>query len=274
MLARLGSLPKTPVFEIIDRAIEAGRPGLRIYRPHGRVTAPILMFFHGGGFVLGSLDTHDALCRRLCVEADVVIVSVDYALAPEHKFPTGLDDCVAAIRWVTEHAAEFGGDPRRVALAGDSAGANLAIVSAIRLREIKGINLRAVLAAYPVTDAPDPARPSYMERGTGFGLTAEAMVWFFGHYLDRQDRATDPDVAPSRSPDLAGLPPTYIVTAEFDPLRDEGVEFARKLAAAGVAVVHVHQEDANHGFLSWAGTNEPSQVALDAACAWLAARLR
>ena len=262
-----------PVFQVTDRAIDGGRLRLRIYRPHNRGTAPILVFFHGGGFVLGSVDTHDALCRRLCVGADAVTVSVDYALAPEHKFPAGLDDCVAAIRWVTEHAAEFGGDPDRVALAGDSAGANLAIVSALRLLRTAGLSFRALLAAYPVTDAPDLARASYVERGAGFGLTTQAMIWFFDHYLDEPGRASDPDVSPSRSPDLAGLPPTYVVTAEFDPLRDEGIEFALKLAAAGVAVVHAHHDDANHGFLSWAGTNEPSQVALDAACTWLTAQL-
>jgi acetyl esterase len=273
LLARFGALPKMPVFEVSDRAIADGRPALRIYRPHGRAAAPVVIFFHGGGFVLGGLDTHDALCRRLCVGAGAVTVSVDYALAPERKFPAGLDDCIAAVRWVAEHAGEFGGDAHRVALAGDSAGANLAIVTALRLGNIEGKRFRALLSAYPVTDVPDPRRPSYIERGAGFGLTTGAMLWFFGHYLDDPDRGTDPDVAPLRSTGLAGLPPTYVITAEFDPLRDEGVEFARKLAAAGVDVAHVHRRDANHGFLAWAGTNEPSAAALDDVCAWLATRL-
>jgi acetyl esterase len=262
-----------PLPHINDTTIDNGRLRLRIYRPHDKANAPILIFFHGGGFVIGSLDTHDALCRRLCLTSLAIIVSVNYALAPENKFPAGLDDCISAIRWVMANARDFGGDPRRVALAGDSAGANLAIVCAIRLREKDGVRFRALLSAYPVTDAPDISRPSYLARGVGFGLTAGAMIWFFNHYLDEPGRSKDPDVAPLRSSGLGGLPPTYLITTEFDPLRDEGIEFAQKLMATGVDVVHVHQDDANHGFLSWAGTNEPSRVALDAACSWLNTRL-
>ncbi len=271
--ARFGLVPKPPVFQVTDRAAGDGCPRLRIYRPHGRASAPVLVFFHGGGFVAGDIDTHDALCRALCNCAGAIVVSVDYALAPEHPFPAGLEDCIAAIRWVREHAGEFGGDPDRVALSGDSAGANLAIVSAIRLKRTEGHRFRAILAVYPVTDAPDRARGSYAERGTGFGLTAQAMIWFMDHYLGDAERATDPDVAPLRSTELSGLPPTYVITAEFDPLRDEGIAFAGKLADTGVDVVHAHKEDANHGFLSWAGADEPSKAGLDPACAWLRERL-
>jgi acetyl esterase len=279
-LARSAVIPRQPVASVEDRVIGAIRGGLgvRIYRPDDGANRPVVVFLHGGGFVLCSLDTHDALCRRLCLGAGAVVVSVDYALAPEHRFPAGLEDCLAALRWTAEHAVEIGGDPARIAVAGDSAGGNLAAVAALRLRDGTrdggGPHLAAQLLIYPVTDCPDLRRGSYIERGSGFGLTTDAMHWFFGHYLDAASRADDPAVAPIRAPSLAGLPPTYLITAEFDPLRDEGIAFARRLADEGVDVTHAHRADANHGFLLWAGMNEPSEQALAAACRWLAGRFR
>jgi acetyl esterase len=273
--ARSAVIPRRPVASVEDRTIGSARGGLRvrIYRPDDAASRPVVVFFHGGGFVLCSVETHDALCRRLCLGARAVVVSVDYALAPEHPFPAGLEDCVAAVRWTAEHAGEIGGDPARIAVAGDSAGGNLAAVAALRLRGGGGPRLAAQLLIYPVTDCPDPRRASYIERGSGFGLTTDSMHWFFGHYLDEASHADDPAVAPIRTPSLAGLPPTYLITAEFDPLRDEGIAFARRLADAGVDVTHAHRADANHGFLLWAGMNEPSEQALAAACKWLAGRL-
>jgi acetyl esterase len=258
-----------------DRTIDAARGGLRvrIYRPDLESRRPVVVFFHGGGFVLCSIETHDAMCRSLCLGSGAVVVSVDYALAPEHRFPAGLEDCLAAVRWTAEHAGEIGGDPARLAVAGDSAGGNLAAVSALRLRDEGGPRLAAQLLVYPVTDYLDLRRPSYVERGAGFGLTADTMRWFFDLYLDGPSRADDPAVAPIRAPSLAGLPPTYVITAEYDPLRDEGIDFARRLADAGVDVTHAHRADANHGFLLWAAMNEPSAQTLDAACRWLVARL-
>jgi acetyl esterase len=274
LLARYGALPRVPVGSVEDKLIgEARTVRVRIYRPDEGVGQPVLVFLHGGGFVIGSVDTHDALCRQLCIGARAIVVSVDYALAPEAKYPAGLEDCLAAIRWVAGHAQDLGGDPERLALAGDSAGANLAIVSAMRLLETGGPRLAALLLAYPVTDSPDPGRNSYVERGEGYGLTADAMRWFFDHYLADPASAHDPDVAPLRSASVAGFPPIFLITAEFDPLRDEGIEFARKLADADVEVTHVHYDDVNHGFLSWAGTNEPSDRALRTACRWLTGRL-
>jgi len=274
LLARYGSLPSAPVGSVEDRTVSGDRGGLRlrIYRPDLTGPHPVLVFIHGGGFVIGSIETHDALCRQLCVGGKVAVVSVEYALAPEHRFPAGLEDSICAVRWVAGHAHEFGGDARRIILGGDSAGANLAVAGTLQLLDQGEATITGLLLAYPVTDAPNLARPSYTERGTGFGLTADGMHWFFEHYIDRPDRAVDPLVAILRSQRLADLPATWLLTTEFDPLRDEGIEFAAKLEAAGVDLTHVHDSSANHGFLAWAGTNEPSRRALEAACAWIGAR--
>ncbi len=272
LMARYGGLPRAEVGAARDLSIPGplGPLRLRIYRPKAAGPRPVLVWLHGGGFVVGNLETHDALCRALCAGARAVVVAVDYALAPEHRFPAGLNDCLAAIRWVVGNMAEIGGDPRRLALGGDSAGANLAAVCALELR---GEGLAALLLACPVTDAPDPARPSYIERAEGWGLTAAGMDWFFRQYLDDPAQARDPRVAPLRAKDLSALPPTWLLTAEFDPLRDEGAEFARRLDAAGVVVEHLHDAEANHGFVVWAGTTEPSARAIRAACTWLDRRL-
>ncbi|RUZ77975.1 alpha/beta hydrolase [Mesorhizobium sp. M7A.F.Ca.US.006.01.1.1] len=271
LAARYGGLPKVAVASVEDRTImTAGRsvPG-RLYRPACPAARPLVVFLHGGGFVLGGLESHDALCRQLCNRLAYPVLSVDYALAPEHKFPAAVDDCAAAIGWAIDNAHALGGD--RVVLAGDSAGANLALVSALLLKA-KGLSVSALALAYPVTDAPDPTRRSYVERGEGYGLTAQSMRWFFELYLNDPAEATDPRVSPLRS-ELGGLAPTYVLTAEFDPLRDEGFELADKLARSGVDVTHVHQRDANHGFLAWAGTNSPSALAIDMVCEWLSQKI-
>lgn len=275
LLTRYGSLPRPEVAYVKDLAIDGSRGPikLRVYGPGNEGPSPVLVFFHGGGFVLGSVETHDALCRAICLGAGVVVVSVDYALAPEHPFPAGLEDCIAALRWVAQHAETIGGNPRKLVLGGDSAGANLAVVSALQCLKSGGPALAALLLAYPVVDAPDRSRPSYVERGEGFGLTAAAMDFFFAQYLDDPALAHDPRVSPLRSEDLSALPSIWLLTAEFDPLRDEGIAFAQALGGAGVAVEHVHFHDANHGFLAWAGTNEPSARGLSTACEWLKGQL-
>ena len=275
LLARYGSLERVAVASVEDLTISGGRGDIRIriYRAKFEV-APVVVYFHGGGFVTGSLDTHDALCRYLCVGSNVTLVAVDYPLAPEYRYPAALNDCLDATRWVFENASTIGCDARRLVLAGDSAGANLAAVVALSLSSSGGPLSSAQLLAYPVVDASNLQRKSYLERGEGCGLTAEAMQWFFGHYLDRPEQAHDPMVSPLLYNDLSCLPPTWLLTAEFDPLRDEGLEFAKRLEFSGVDLCHVHQSDANHGFLNWAGTNEPSKQVLDAACKWLASRVR
>jgi acetyl esterase len=242
---------------------------LRIYRPVGQGPFPLLAFFHGSGFVLCSLDTHDGMCRNLCAGAGCVVVSVDYRLAPEHKFPAGLDDCVFATRWIPEHAAELEGDVGRLAVAGDSAGGNLAAAAALRIRDEGGPRICGQLLIYPVTDYHTPGTPSYSENADGYGLTRDTMVWFWDHYLSDASEAADPYASPLRARDLSHLPPALIVTAEYDPLRDEGEYYAAKLRAAGTEVVTSRWDGMNHGFFFWAGRVDKAGEAMAESCQWL-----
>lgn len=276
MLQRAASLPRAPVGSVVDRVFEhrGRRVGLRIYRPEFDGIRPALVYFHGGGFVLGSNETHDALCRRFCADAEMVVVSVDYALAPENRFPAGLEDCFEALLWTRAWIADHGGDPRRIFLGGDSAGANLALATVLAVAAEGGEIPAGLLLAYPVADDPDRGRPSYATYGSGFGLTAAAMRWYCDLYLDRPERRRDPSFAILQRDDFGTLPPTFLITAEFDPLRDEGIELAKRLKEAGVALQHMHKADANHGFLSGAGITPPSEDAIASACGWLRAELR
>ena len=248
---------------------------IRIYRPDSGENRPVVVFFHGSGFVICSVETHDAMCRQICAQSQAIVVSVDYALAPENKFPAAPDDCLAATRWVALHAGTFGGDSRRMALAGDSAGGALAAVTAIRLRdEGGGTTIKAQLLLYPITDYHDPGTPSYTERAVGYGLTGDGMRWFWAHYVKDATEGRHPHASPLRAQTLTNLPPAYIVTAEYDPLRDEGELFARRLGAAGVAVALVRYPDMNHGFINWTGLIDRSDEAMAAACVWLKQALR
>lgn len=274
-LARYAAVPRPDVASVEDRAIPGPRGDIkiRIYRPVADEVRPVVVFFHGSGFCICSIDTHDGMCRQIALRAGAVVVSVDYGLAPENKFPAGVDDSVAATRWVAENAASIGADAGRIALAGDSAGGTMATVTAKRILDEDGPPIAAQLLMYPVTDHPSAAFPSYMERGTGFGLTSDAMGWFWGHYLGDPAHAAHPHASPNRAPDLAGLPPAYIVTAEYDPLRDEGEAYADRLRDSGIVVTRVRYGDVNHGFMSWIGIVDRSEEAIDAACNWLRARL-
>ncbi len=263
--------PPAPVAAVEQRSI--GGPGgplrLRIYRPHGNGPFPLLVFFHGSGFVLCSLDTHDGMCRNLCAGAGCVVVSVDYRLAPEHKFPAPLDDCVFATRWAAQHADDLSADGSRIALAGDSAGGNLAAAAALRLRDEGGPALRGQLLIYPVTDYYTPGTPSYRENADGYGLTRDTMIWFWDHYLADAADATDPYASPLRAATVAQLPPALVVTAEFDPLRDEGEAYAAQLRAAGVVAPTSRWDGMNHGFFFWVGVVDKADAAMAESCAWL-----
>ncbi len=269
--ARLDALPPPPeVAAVTERSV--GGPGgplkLRIYTPHGSGPFPVMVFFHGSGFVLCSLDTHDGMCRNLCAGAGVVVVSVDYRLAPEHRFPAAPDDCLAATRWAAAHAAELGGDPARIVVAGDSAGGNLAAVTALRIREEGGPKLCGQLLMYPATAHSSSDMPSYAENAEGYGLTRATMEWFWNHYASPED-AQNPHAAPLAAADLSRLPPALVQTAEYDPLRDEGELYARRLAEAGVHVEMTRWEGMNHGFLFWAGRVDAATEAMREACAWV-----
>ncbi len=270
--ARIAVMAKpAAVAEVSERGIEG--PGgvlrLRIYRPIGERPFPLLVFFHGSGFVLCSLDTHDGMCRNLCAGAGCVVVSVDYRLAPEHKFPAGPDDCLAATRWAAVHARELGADPARIAIAGDSAGGNMAAVTALRVRDEGGPALRGQLLIYPVTDYYTAGWPSYTENAEGYGLTRETMKWFWDHYLSDPSQGADPHAAPLRAPDLSRLPPALVVTAEYDPLRDEAEAYAARLREAGVPAKAMRFDGMNHGFLFWVGVVNAAGEGMRACCAWL-----
>ena len=208
----------------------AGDLDYRLYRPDTPGPHPVVCYFHGGGWVLGRHDSDDPLCRDLCVRSGAIIVSVDYRHGPESRFPAAHDDAWAALQWVGAHATELGGIPGELAVAGWSAGGNLAAVVAQRARDAGGPDLVGQLLLTPVTDS-DLSRPSYTENAEGYILTTPLMEWFFDHYVDPADRK-DPRIAPLHA-DLAGLPPAVVITGEFDPLRDEGDAYAEALERAG-----------------------------------------
>ncbi|TAJ81442.1 alpha/beta hydrolase [Reyranella sp.] len=242
---------------------------IRIYTPLGTGPFPLLVFFHGSGFVLCSLDTHDGMCRNLCAGANCVVASVDYRLAPEHKFPAGIEDCLHATRWAAAHAATLRANPTRIAVGGDSAGGNMAAVTALRLRDEGGPALCGQLLMYPVTDYHTPGTPSYEDNAEGYGLTRDTMKWFWAHYLNNPSEAAHPHASPLRATNLAGLPPALVITAEYDPLRDEGELYAHKLRAAGVRTALSRYDGVNHGFMFWVGVVDKAGVAMKEACAWL-----
>lgn len=268
--------PRPPGLRVEEVAAVADRtipgPGgplrLRVYTPHGSGPFPLLVFFHGSGWVVCDLDTHDPLCRNLCAGAGCAVVSVDYRLAPEHPFPAAPDDCLAATRWAAEHAAELGADPSRVAVAGDSSGGTLAAVTALRVRDEGGPRLLGQLLVYPSADLGLPATPSLAEYGEGFGLGAADLRWFWGKYLAPGDER-HPHASPMHAPDLRGLPPALVVTAECDPLRDDADRFAERLREAGVPATVSRYGGATHGFFTLAGLVAKADAAQAEACAWL-----
>jgi acetyl esterase len=228
----------------------AGPLPLRVYVPHGVTgAAPALVWYHGGGFVIGDLDTADSAASALAAAAGAVVISADYRLAPEHRFPAAVDDCYAALCWVAEHAEDLGVDRARIAVGGDSAGGNLAAVTASMAHRRGGPAVAFQLLVYPVID-PGMDTRSYQENASGYLLTAETMRWFWQCYLGPDGDPSDPGVAPLRAADLSGLPPALVITAEYDPLRDEGEAYATALAAAGVAARSHRVEGQVHAFFA------------------------
>jgi acetyl esterase len=239
---------------------------VRVYEPAGEQRAITVVWLHGGGWVLGSIDTYDAPVRVLANAARAIVISVEYRLAPEHRYPAAVDDSVAAVRWAAANAAELGGDPERIAVAGDSAGGNLAAVVARKLRGELPLRLQALV--YPVTDG-GVNTPSFREFADRYGLTAASMKRFWQLYADGAD-TTDPDASPLRDPDLSGVAPAYVLVAEKDVLRDEGVAYAHALEQAGVSVELVRWPGTIHGFFRWIQATEVAGEAIEA----VAERLR
>ncbi|MFD7658743.1 alpha/beta hydrolase [Actinosynnema sp. NPDC059797] len=239
------------VASVVDRVIPgpAGPLPVRVYTPFGTGPFPVLVWFHGGGWVIGSLDENEATCRALCDAVGMVVVSVDYRLAPEHRFPAAAEDAYAAVTWVAAHGAEIGADGSRLAVGGESAGGNLAAVACLMARDHDGPPIRLQLLAAPVT-APPGDRPSYVAYGEGHFLSRDSMEWFFRQYPRTPADLTDPYLAPLAAEHLGDLPPALVMTAEFDPLRDEGEEYAHRLLDAGVPVTLVRYPGQIHGFFA------------------------
>jgi acetyl esterase len=240
-----------------DRPVRA-----RVYRPTPKPAPGLLVWLHGGGWVVGSPEHCDTQARALAASSGCVVVSVDYRLAPEHRFPVGLEDCYAGVAWAAEHAAVLGATPGRLAVGGDSAGGNLTAAITLLARDRGGPRIDLQLLVYPVlTRAADS--PSYEAFADGYWLTADAMTWFWDHYLPPGDRGDNPLASPLLAESLVDLPPAIVATAEYDPLRDEGEQYVERLRAAGVPVQPRRYDGMLHGFLACAGIVDEAWVAFD-----------
>jgi acetyl esterase len=262
-----------PVHQVADRTIPGpgGELPIRIYRPDADGPLPTLVYFFGGGWTLGSVDTSDGICRSLTNATGCMVVTVGYRLAPEHRFPAAVHDCFAAVEWIATHGDEIGADPARLAVGGDSAGGNLAAAVTLLARD-KGPGLVGQVLVYPNTDygadggsMVDNADPALFNR--------TSVAWYWGHYLADESDGVDPLASPLRAATLTGLPPALVITAEFDPLRDQGEEYAARLAAEGVPVELTRYDGMVHGFFAMAGTLDGGRAAIAQAARWLRERL-
>lgn len=276
MMGDLGELGGPP--EELARVQDTTAPGpggdipIRVYVPsvpdaggppsREGTTLPTLVYFHGGGWVIGDLDSHDGICRSLANRAGAVVAAVDYRLAPEHRFPAAVDDAYAAVVWAAAKIGEYGGDGARLAVGGDSAGGNLAAVVSQLAKGRGGPAIGFQLLIYPATDRHDDS-PSMKQNAKGPMLSRAWMEWFNGFYQSGPDDGMDPRMSPARAADLSGLPPALVVTAEFDPLRDQGAAYAAKLTEAGVSAEYLPVEGMFHGFIQMAGVLDPAREVLE-----------
>lgn len=255
------------VAEIVDLSCPgpAGQIPLRLYRglnaPQGKLQ-PVLVYFHGGGWVIGNIESHEWVCRGLANRGQCAVVSVDYRLAPEHKYPAAVEDCIAATAWIAENAASLGLDASRLSVGGDSAGGNLAAVVSIDARDRGAPKICHQLLIYPATDMA-ATHPSHEQHAKQLPLTRPTMVWFIEHYLRSAKDKAEWQASPLKATDLKGLPPAFVLTAGYDPLRDEGEEYASKLKAAGVPVVARRFEGQVHGFLNMGKLVRETHTAID-----------
>ena len=243
-----------PVASVEDRTIPGpeGEMAIRIYTPEGSGPFPVLAFFHGGGWIMGSIISHDPLARVLCNGGGCVVVSVDYRLAPTHRFPAAAEDCYAATRWIAEHAESFNADGSRLAVGGDSAGGNLAAAVALMARDRDGPPIALQLLMYPVVDTNfDTA--SYRDNAEGKFLTRDSMMGMWQAYLASPEDGNNPYAAPLKAPDMSGLPSALVITAEYDPLRDEGEAYGKRLQEAGVLTTVSRYDGMVHGFMQMQG---------------------
>jgi acetyl esterase len=263
VLERSKAMPREEVASVRDHqvAVAGGTITVRVFTPRGAGPKPALVYFHGGGWVTGDIETHEGICRTLANAAGCVVASVDYRCAPEHKFPVAAEDSYAATRWVVEQAMALGVDPRRLAVCGDSAGGNLAAAVALMTRDRGGPALALQVLVYPVTDC-DFERPSYKENAEGYILTTDSMRYYWDQYVpDAADRM-NPYASPMRAASLAGLASALVITAEYDPLRDEGEAYAKALGAAGVPVTLTRYPGMIHAFFRFTHVMDAARAAV------------
>jgi acetyl esterase len=237
------------VARVEDRTVPGpgGDIPVRLYSPAAEAVLPVVVYFHGGGWCIGNIASHDGVCRKLAAASGLTVISVDYRLAPEHTFPCAAEDCYAVTRWIAEHGSELGVDGSRLAVAGDSAGGNLSAVTAVIARDRSAPQISFQCLIYPATDAT-MSFASVKENGEGYLLTARDMVWFYDHYAGPAIDRKNPTLSPLYTPDLSGLPPALVLTAEYDPLRDEGEAYADALQQAGVSARASRYDGMIHGF--------------------------
>lgn len=262
--------PGPAVGDVQDRSIPgpAGGVPVRVYTPEGQGPFPVLVWFHGGGMLVGDLEAADGNARNLCVGAACLVVSVDYRLAPESKFPAAPEDCYAVTKWVAEQSASIEADARRIAVGGDSAGGNLAAAVALMARDRDGPTLAHQLLVNPMLDC-DYDTASYLRNAVGYLLTRDSMIWFWNHYLRNDSDKANPYAAPLQAKDLRGLPPVLVITAEYDPLLDEGKAYARRLQEQGVPATTLGYDGMIHGFFGMSAVLDQGKKAMDDACAAL-----
>jgi len=272
--------PDAPeVYQVADQVIQSNGVNVpvRVYHPHTAQTQkslPALVYIHGGGWTIGDLDTHDVLCRSLCLQAGVVVVSVDYRMGPEHKFPAAYDDTVAAFNWTVANASALGVDANRIAIGGDSAGGNLSAAACIGLRDQKGLSVQPAfqLLIYPATIMWQDT-PSYHANGQGYMLTKDSIAYYTDNYLRNRDDAKDWRASPQWASTHAGLPPAFVMTAGFDPLRDEGLMYADALSKAGVSCQYICFERQIHGFITMGRVMQEANTAVSLCAQVLKANL-
>lgn len=258
-LVAMGAGAPEPVFATSD--IDADGVPVRVYRPSPVADLPVIVYFHGGGWTIGSVAQFDQITRQIANATGAIVMSVDYRLAPEHPFPAPLDDCWRALVWIAKNASSLGGDATRLAIMGDSAGGNLAAVCALLARDAGAPDIAMQVLVYPVVDCVLDT-PSYRENGKGYLLTRDDMEWFFSCYVGAGSDATDWRISPLRAPDLRGVAPAIVITAEYDPLRDEGEAYARRLEASHVSVAHLPYDGMIHAFFGLSAAFDSSRDAL------------
>ena len=277
LAARVVTNPEPPELKSVEQLAipsPAGPIPARVYTPIKPRTAdglaPCLVFFHGGGWMIGDLDSHDVVCRKLADQGELIVISVDYRLAPEHKFPAAVDDAIHATKWIAGNAKSLGIDAGRLLVGGDSAGGNLAAVVAISVRDGNGPAIAGQVLIYPAIDFA-LTHASHREPETSILLTHTVIRWFRDHYLNGAADVSDWRASPARAKTLAGLPPAYVLTTGADPLRDEGDEYARRLKEAGVAVIYRHFPGQFHGFFTMGKLLQQANVAVGEIGVWLKA---